>query len=166
MTVVECEVVWLKRMLKDLIVPIKDPNLIYCDNMSSIHLAQKYTTVFHTHTKHIEVHYHFIRESIKAGDVDLQHISINLQTVDIFTKSQGANKLRQFMLDLGLKILDLPNLRGSTWSKRTPDNTSRSELRIMEVEADTSRSGLWVTQVQADFGYSPKPTQLELEGAC
>ena len=159
-----CEVVWLKRILKDLGVPIKDLTSFYYDNMSSIYLA--WNPVFHARTKHIEVHYHFIRESIKAGDVDLQHISINLQTVDIFTKSQGANKLRQFMLDLGLKILDLPNLRGSTWSKRTPDNTSRSELRIMEVEADTSRSGLWVTQVQADFGYSPKPTQLELEGAC
>ena len=107
-----CEVVWLKRILKDLGVPIKDPIPLYYDNMSSIHLARN--PVFHAHMKHIEVHYHFIREHVQAGDVDLQHISTNLQTTDIFTKALEANKLRQFMPDLGLTIPDLPCLRGST----------------------------------------------------
>ena len=80
--------------------------------MSSIYLARN--PVFHARTKHIEVHYHFIRERVLAGDVDLQHISTNLQTADIFTKALGADKLGQFMTDLGLTIPDLPSLRGST----------------------------------------------------
>ena len=71
-----CEAVWLKRILKDLGVPIKDPTPLYCDNMSSIYLARN--PVFHARTKHIEVHYHFIRERVLAGDVDLQHINTNL----------------------------------------------------------------------------------------
>ena len=53
-----CEVVWLKRILKDLGVPMKDPTPLYCDNMSNIYLA--WNPVFHARTKHIEVHYHFI----------------------------------------------------------------------------------------------------------
>ena len=80
--------------------------------MSSIYRARN--PVFHTRTKHIEVHYHFIRERILAGDVDLQHINTNLQTTDIFTKALGADKLWQFMTNLGLTIPDLPSLRGST----------------------------------------------------
>ena len=68
--------------------------------------------VIHTRTKHIEVHYHFTRECVKAGDVNLQHISTKLQTSDIFTKTVGANKLHQFVLDLRLTIPDLPSLRG------------------------------------------------------
>ena len=32
--VAACEVVWLKRILKDLGIPIKDPTPLYCDNMS------------------------------------------------------------------------------------------------------------------------------------
>ena len=108
------EVVWLKRILKDLGVPIKDLILLYYDNMTSIHLAQKYTTVFHTHTKHIEVHYHFIRERDHAGDVNLQHINTNLQIADIFRKALRVNKLRQFMVDLGLTIAALPSLKGRT----------------------------------------------------
>ena len=106
--VVACEAVWLKTIQKDLGVPIKDPIPLYCDNMNSIHLARN--PVFHARTKHIEVH--FIRESVQVGDVNLQHISTKLQTSDIFTKTVGANKLHQFVLDLRLTIPDLPSLRG------------------------------------------------------
>ena len=55
--VAACEAVWLKRTLKDLGVPIKDLTPLFYDNMSNIYLARN--LVFHTHTKHIEVHYHF-----------------------------------------------------------------------------------------------------------
>ena len=91
-TVAACGAVWLKRILKELGVPIKDPILLYCDKMSGIHLARN--LVFHAWTKHIEVHYHFIRERFLARDVDMQHISTHLQMVDIFTKALGADKLR------------------------------------------------------------------------
>ena len=77
--------------------------------MSNIYLARN--PVFHAQTKYIEVHYHFIRDRVLAGDVDLQHISTNLQTADIFTKALGADKLCQFMTDLRLMIPDLPSLR-------------------------------------------------------
>ena len=105
-----CEAIWLKRILKDLGVPIKDPTPLFCNNMNNIYLARN--RVFHARTKHIEVHYHFIRERVLVGDVDLQHISTTLQTADIFTKSLGSDKLWQFLIDLGLTILDFPSLRG------------------------------------------------------
>ena len=73
-------------------VPIKDPILLYYDHMSSIHLVRN--LVFHAQNKHIKVHYHFIREHVLVGDVDLQHISMNLQMTDIFTNSLGVDKLR------------------------------------------------------------------------
>ena len=57
--VAACEAVWFKKILKDLDVSIKDPILLYYDNMSNIHLTRN--PVFHAQTKHIEVHYHFIR---------------------------------------------------------------------------------------------------------
>ena len=117
--VATCEVVWLKRILKDLGVPIKDLILIYYDNMSNLQLARN--PVVHTHTKNIKVHYHFIRERVQGGDVDRQHISTKLLTLDIFTKALGADKLRQFMSDLGLTIPDLPSLRGSTCHEHALD---------------------------------------------
>ena len=113
-------------------VPIKDLTPLYCDNINSIYLARN--PMFNARTKHIKVHYHFIRERILADDVDLQHITTNLQTTDIFTKALGAEKLRKFMLDLGLTILDLPSLRRST--EDTTHNARITQLRIILAEAD------------------------------
>mgnify|MGYP000409130998 CR=1 FL=1 len=48
------EAIWLKRLLKDLQVEVSNPTTIYYNNLSSIQLAKN--PVFHTRTKHIEVH--------------------------------------------------------------------------------------------------------------
>jgi hypothetical protein len=107
--VATCEAIWLKRLLKDL-HEVSDPTVIYCDNLSSIQLAKN--PVFHARTKHIQVHYHFDRERVLAGEVELTHVPTNRQIADIFTKALGLDKLRQFSGALGLRHLDVPNLRG------------------------------------------------------
>ena len=84
--------------------------VIYCDNLSSIQLARN--PVFHARTKHIEVHYHFIRERVIAGDIDLVYVSTEDQVADIFTKALGAEKLRRFRTMLGVYDMEL-SLRGS-----------------------------------------------------
>ena len=50
--------------------------------------------VFHARTKHIEVHYHYIRERILARDIDSQYIGTNEQVADILTRTLGLDKLR------------------------------------------------------------------------
>ena len=84
--------------------------VIYCDNLSSIQLARN--PVYHARTKHIEVHYHFIRERVLAGDIDLVYVSTQEQVADIFTKALGAEKLRGFRTMLGVHEMEL-SLRGS-----------------------------------------------------
>ena len=123
--VATCEAVWLKRILKDLGVPITDPIRIFCDNMSNIYLARN--PVFHAQTKHIEVHYHFIRKRVQAGEIDLQHISTNLQVADIFIKALGIDKLGQFASGLGLTPSALVSLRGSTTIHQA-DSEDRTEV--------------------------------------
>jgi len=68
--------------------------VIYCDNINSILLVNN--SVYHARTKHIEVHYHFIREKVLAKEIDLVHVSTKDQVVDIFTKALGTDKLRKF----------------------------------------------------------------------
>ena len=58
--VAACEAIWLKSIVKDLGIPIKDPICLDYNNMSSIYLTRN--PVFQAWTKHIEVHYHFICE--------------------------------------------------------------------------------------------------------
>ncbi len=84
--------------------------VIYCDNINSILLANN--PVYHVMTKHIEVHYHFIREKVLAKEIDLIHVSTENQVADIFTKALGIDKLKKFRKMFGVLEVDL-SLRGS-----------------------------------------------------
>ncbi|MCO5559431.1 hypothetical protein L7F22_013031 [Adiantum nelumboides] len=99
-TVAACEVAWLEVLLGELGIQVQRPVVIHCDNLSSIQLAQN--PVFHAKTKHIELHYHFIRERILDGSIDLTFVRTNEQVADIFTKALGAEKLRRFQAMLGV----------------------------------------------------------------
>jgi hypothetical protein len=118
--------------------------MIYCDNLSSIKLAKK--PVFHARTKHIEVHYHFVRANVLSGEVELQHVPTDRQVADIFTKPLGLDKLRQLSGALGLHHLDVPNLRGREGEAKpnelgttNSDSESRSQKAelVRRVDTDT-----------------------------
>lgn len=66
---------------------------IFCDNKSSIHLAESPT--FHTQTKHIEVHYHFVLEKVLKGEIDLKYDKF-------ITKSLTNKKLIEFCDKMGM----------------------------------------------------------------
>jgi hypothetical protein len=68
--------------------------VIYCDNINSILLANN--SVYHVKTKHIEVHYHFIKEKVLVKEIDLIHVNTENQVADIFTKALGTYKLKKF----------------------------------------------------------------------
>ncbi len=84
--------------------------VIYCDNINSILLANN--LVYRVRTKHIEVHYHFIRKKILAKEINLIHVSTEDQLANIFTKALGTYKLNKFRKMLGVLEVDL-SLRGS-----------------------------------------------------
>jgi hypothetical protein len=84
--------------------------VIYCDNISTILLANN--PIYHARTKHIEVHYHFIKEKVLAKEIDLIHVNIEDKVANIFTKALGIYKLRKFRKMFSVLEVDL-NLRGS-----------------------------------------------------
>jgi hypothetical protein len=68
-----CEVVWLQKLFSDLGQLVDALVVIYCDNISSIILVNN--LVYHVRTKHIEVHYNFIRKKVIAKEIDLVHVN-------------------------------------------------------------------------------------------
>ena len=58
--------------------------MIYCDNQSCMQLSEN--IVFHDRSKHTEIRYHFIRDYVQRGAVELQYISIDEQVEDILAK--------------------------------------------------------------------------------
>ena len=84
------ESTWLKQLMEDLHQLTDYQIRILCDNLSSIRLAKN--PVFHARTKHIEVHYHYIREKVLEGEIEIVPTKTDEQFADIFTK--GLNKVK------------------------------------------------------------------------
>jgi hypothetical protein len=72
-----CEAIWLRKMLVGLFGQEISPTVIHCDNQSCIKLSEN--PVFHDRSKHIEIRYHFIRDWVQRGAVQLQYVSTRLQ---------------------------------------------------------------------------------------
>ncbi|KAK9064178.1 hypothetical protein SSX86_015558 [Deinandra increscens subsp. villosa] len=94
------ECVWLTQLLKELNQEVKAKVTMFGDNLSSILLAENPT--FHARTKHIEVHYHFIREKVLRGEIDFKYINTLEQMADMFTKSLSKEKIIKFCEDMGM----------------------------------------------------------------
>jgi hypothetical protein len=55
-----------------------------CDSTSAISVAKN--PVLHSRTKHIDVRYHFLRDNVEKGIIDLTHVPSQKQLADILTK--------------------------------------------------------------------------------
>nr|GEU94244.1 Gag-Pol polyprotein [Tanacetum cinerariifolium] len=63
---------------------------MYCDSKEAI--AISYNPVQHSHTKHIDVRYHFIKEKVKKGIVELFFVGTEYQLADLFTKALSEDR--------------------------------------------------------------------------
>nr|GFB83110.1 copia protein [Tanacetum cinerariifolium] len=78
------QVLWMRTQLTDYGFHFnKIP--IYCD--SKLAIAISCNPVQHSRTKHIAVRYHFIKEHVEKGTIELYFVKTNYQLADIFTKA-------------------------------------------------------------------------------
>uniref|UniRef100_A0ACD5WTY3 Uncharacterized protein n=1 Tax=Avena sativa TaxID=4498 RepID=A0ACD5WTY3_AVESA len=100
-TTAACQGVWLSRLLSELVEEKEGkPATIFVDNKSAIQLSKN--PVFHDRSKHIEVRFHFIRESIEQGKVEIDYISTDDQLADILTKSLGRVRFQDLRTRIGV----------------------------------------------------------------
>nr|GFB41013.1 copia protein [Tanacetum cinerariifolium] len=83
------QVIWMRTQLTDYGFYFnKIP--IYCDLKSAI--AISCNPVQYSKTKHIAVRYHFIKEHVEKGTIELYFFKTDYQLVDLFTKSLPADR--------------------------------------------------------------------------
>jgi hypothetical protein len=72
---------------------IKQPTkaVLWCDNLGATYLSANPT--FHGKMKHAEVGYHFVRERVANGFLDIIFISTKNQVANGFTEAQPAWQL-------------------------------------------------------------------------
>ena len=69
--------------------------------------------IFHVHTNHIEVHYHFVYDRVLSDELEQAFVPTGWQIADIFTKPLGLDKLWRFSSELGLRHLDTLSRKSS-----------------------------------------------------
>ncbi|GJT47667.1 hypothetical protein Tco_0973824 [Tanacetum coccineum] len=77
---------------------------IFCDNISAIAISNN--PVLHSRTKHIDIRYHFIRDYILKGDINLHFIPTQYQLAAIFTKPIDEPTFKRLIVELGMLNID------------------------------------------------------------
>ena len=95
------EAMWLQSLLSETFGPFKDATVLFCDNQSAIALAHDHQ--YHTHTKHIDICYHFICWVIDQGVVRLVYCPTKVMVADALTKALPLPKVKHFAAGLGLR---------------------------------------------------------------
>ncbi|KAJ9566731.1 hypothetical protein OSB04_002697 [Centaurea solstitialis] len=97
------QVLWMKIQLADYGYTMhRIP--IYCDSSSAIQIAAN--PVQHSRTKHIDIRYHFIKDHVEKGNVELFFVESERQIADLFTKA--FDEKRHYYLLSKLGMLDPP----------------------------------------------------------
>jgi hypothetical protein len=93
------EVVWLTTLLRELGIYAGTVPL-HCDNQGAIDLAKLIR--YRPRTKHIGARFHYVRECVDTGIIDLQYISTHDQLADALTKPMSGPAIRHFADRTGL----------------------------------------------------------------
>ncbi|KAI3758559.1 hypothetical protein L6452_06126 [Arctium lappa] len=93
------QVLWMRTQLRDFgyhynSIPI------YCDSKSAIAISAN--PVQHTKTKHIDVRYHFIKDNVEKGTIELYFVKTEYQLADLFTKPLDEKRFTFLVSRLGM----------------------------------------------------------------
>ncbi|GJZ78151.1 hypothetical protein Tco_0642823 [Tanacetum coccineum] len=75
--------------------------LMYCDNKSTI--ALYCNNVQHSRSKHIDIGFHFIKEQVENGVVELCFVNMEYQLADIYTQALGRERIEFPINKLGMR---------------------------------------------------------------
>nr|GEZ84065.1 putative ribonuclease H-like domain-containing protein [Tanacetum cinerariifolium] len=96
------QVLWMRTQLIDYGFHFNKIS-IYYDSKSAI--AISCNPVQHSRTKHIVVRYHFIKEQVEKGTIELYFVKTDYQLADLFTKALLADRFNYLVCRLGMHSL-------------------------------------------------------------
>ncbi|GJX88428.1 hypothetical protein Tco_0340442 [Tanacetum coccineum] len=84
---------------------------LYYDNKSAISLCCN--NVQHSRAKHIDIRYHFIKEQVDNGRVELYFVRTEYELADIFTKPLSRERFNFLIEKLGMRSMSPETLKQS-----------------------------------------------------
>nr|GEV30719.1 Gag-Pol polyprotein [Tanacetum cinerariifolium]GEV31349.1 Gag-Pol polyprotein [Tanacetum cinerariifolium] len=101
------QVLWMRTQLTNYVFYF-DKIPMYYDSKAAI--AISCNPVQHSSTKHIDVRYHFIKEKVEKGIVELFFVGTEYQLADLFTKALPEERFMYLIRRLGMRCLTLEEL--------------------------------------------------------
>ncbi|GKF80699.1 hypothetical protein Tco_0239301, partial [Tanacetum coccineum] len=89
------QILWMRSQLTDYGFGFNKIRM-YCDNKSAIVLCCN--NVQHSRSKHIDIVFHFIKEHVENGVIELYFVNMEYQLADIFTKALGRERI-EFLIN-------------------------------------------------------------------
>ncbi|GKD25334.1 putative ribonuclease H-like domain-containing protein, partial [Tanacetum coccineum] len=102
------QILWMRSQLTDYGFQFNKIPL-YCDNKSAIALCCN--NVQHSRAKHIDVRYHFIKDQVENGIVELYFVRTEYQLADIFTKPLPRERFNFLIEKLGMRSMSPETLK-------------------------------------------------------
>lgn len=106
---IAADVACIRLLFKDLRVVLSNPLIIYCDNMLAVALSAN--LVYHSRIKHLDTNYHFVGERVHKGDLLVQHLPTNEETIDVITKGLRTPTFNRHCFNLKLGYISQWGLR-------------------------------------------------------
>ncbi|MCO5609855.1 hypothetical protein L7F22_064087 [Adiantum nelumboides] len=88
------EALWLSELISEFMLPFDvsdEPLILYCDNQSTITLAE--SPSFPSKLKHVKISHHFLKELVQEHFLQLLYVRSGENWADFLTKSVPAAKL-------------------------------------------------------------------------
>ncbi|GKE35514.1 hypothetical protein Tco_1454836, partial [Tanacetum coccineum] len=95
------QVIWMRAQLLDYGYKY-NRILMYCDSKSAI--AISCNPVQHSKTKHIDIRYHFIKEHVEKGTVEIYFVGAEYQLADLFTKALPKERFEYLVHRIGMRF--------------------------------------------------------------
>ncbi|XP_050901883.1 secreted RxLR effector protein 161-like [Lathyrus oleraceus] len=95
-----CQAMWLDSVMKELMCEVMKPLILRIDNKSAISLAKN--PISHGRSKHIDTRFHFIREKVRNGMIEVQYCPTEVQLADGFTKALKLDKFEFLRKQFGV----------------------------------------------------------------
>lgn len=75
---------------------------IQCDNAQTVGLLTKETPQLSTKLRHVDIHHHWLRQAVQAGEIAIRWVPTKDMTADGLTKLLPTQNHGKFMRALGL----------------------------------------------------------------
>ena len=95
------KIIFLRQLLNGLSLLPPGATHLFCNNNAATRLSEDH--VWHSHTKHIRVKYHFTRERVLAGEITVSRVGSKNNTADIFTKPLARIDFHHLRHYLGIR---------------------------------------------------------------